>query len=78
MIKAAQPLLTIKAYVKLIEKDKNGAIATIRVIPQMMYFLFFVFPLLKNTAAAKPANTIDIAKKIDAISYLPSILTSLF
>ena len=78
MIKAAQPLLTIKAYVNPIEIDKNGAMATIRVIPQMMYFLFFVFPLLKNTAAAKPANTIDIAKKIAAISDLPSILTSRF
>ena len=68
-----QSFTTIRVYVKLIEKDKKGAIATIRVIPQMMYFLFFVFPLLKNNATAKPTNTIDIAKKIASISYLPFI-----
>ena len=47
IINAAQPFLTIIAYVKPIEKDRNGAIATIVVMPQIIYFLFFDFPSLK-------------------------------
>lgn len=69
IIKAVKPLLTIKANVKPIEKDKNGAIATIRVTPHMINFPLFVRPLLKNIAAAKPASINDIEKKIAAIPH---------
>lgn len=75
IIKDAQPFLAIKAYVKPIEKDKNGAIAIIRVTPQMINFPFFDRPLLKNMAAAKPASITDIEKKIAAI---PRITTSFY
>lgn len=46
IINAAQPFPRIIAYVKSIEKDKKGAIATIVVMPQMIYFHFFDLPLL--------------------------------
>ena len=61
IIKAAQPFLTIIAYVKPIEKEKNGAIANIVVIPQIIYFLFSDFPLLNWYASTEPSIAMDNA-----------------
>lgn len=64
----AKLFCAIIAYSKPTVKDKNGAMATITVIPQMMYVLLFVFPLLRKKAIDKPTIINEIAKKIAAIT----------
>lgn len=58
IINPAHGFLTIMAKLKPIEKDKNGEIASINVMPQTIYFLLFVLPLLSLTAAITPSNAI--------------------
>jgi len=65
---AAHPFFSIITYINPIANDKDGPIATIFAIPQMMYFRFLDFPLLKNIAMTATKKNMNNAVTM-AISH---------